>query len=61
MKIIHASNDAVTQSQQLLHYIQGSAASRPDAIVFEPAGGTGFPQVREPPTAADIGWVVSEP
>jgi ribose transport system substrate-binding protein len=58
LKIIHANNDAVTQSQQLLHYIQGSAASRPDAIVFEPAGGTAFPQVARAATAADIGWVI---
>jgi ribose transport system substrate-binding protein len=58
LKIIHANNDAVTQSQQLLHYIQGSAASRPDAIVFEPAGGTAFPQVAGAATAADIGWVI---
>jgi ribose transport system substrate-binding protein len=58
IKIIHANNDAVTQSQQLLHYIQGSASSRPDAIVFEPAGGTGFPQVARAATAADIGWVI---
>src|SRR6202795_2382177 len=58
LKILHASNDAVTQSQQLLHYIQGSASSRPDAIVFEPAGGTGFPQVARAATAADIGWVI---
>jgi ribose transport system substrate-binding protein len=58
LKIIHASNDAVTQSQQLLHYIQGSASSRPDAIMFEPAGGTGFPQVARAATAADIGWVI---
>ncbi len=58
IKIIHANNDAVTQSQQLLHYIQGSASSRPDAIVFEPAGGTGFPQVARAATTADIGWVV---
>ena len=42
LKIVHANNDAVTQSQQLLHYIQGTAGARPDAIVFEPAGGTGF-------------------
>jgi ribose transport system substrate-binding protein len=56
--IVHANNDAVTQSQQLLHYIQGGAASRPDAIVFEPAGGTGFPQVARAAVAADIGWVV---
>jgi ribose transport system substrate-binding protein len=58
LKIVHANNDAVTQSQQLLHYIQGSAGSRPDAIVFEPAGGTGFPQVARAAVAADIGWVV---
>lgn len=57
LKIIHASNDAVTQSQQLLQFIQGSAA-RPDAIVFEPAGGTAFPQVARAATTADIGWVV---
>jgi ribose transport system substrate-binding protein len=58
IKIVHANNDAVTQSQQLLHYIQGSASSRPDAIVFEPASGTGFPQVARAATAADIGWVI---
>ncbi|MFZ0318287.1 MAG: substrate-binding domain-containing protein [Candidatus Sulfotelmatobacter sp.] len=58
LKIIHANNDAVTQSQQLLHYIQGAAATRPDAIVFEPAGGTGFPQVARAATTADIGWVI---
>ncbi|MFZ0299324.1 MAG: substrate-binding domain-containing protein [Candidatus Sulfotelmatobacter sp.] len=58
LKIVHADNDAVTQSQQLLHYIQGTAGSRPDAIVFEPAGGTGFPQVARAAVAADIGWVV---
>src|SRR6202162_2394853 len=58
LKIVHAGNDAVTQSQQLLHFIQGSASSRPDAIVFEPAGGTAFPQVARAAVAADIGWVV---
>jgi ribose transport system substrate-binding protein len=58
LKIVHANNDAVTQSQQLPHYIQGTAGSRPDAIVFEPAGGTGFPQVARAALAADIGWVV---
>jgi ABC-type sugar transport system substrate-binding protein len=58
LKIVHAKNDAVTQSQQLLHYIQGSASSRPDAIVFEPASGTAFPQVARAAVAADIGWVI---
>jgi ABC-type sugar transport system substrate-binding protein len=58
LQIVHANNDAVTQSQQLLHFIQGAAAARPDAIIFEPAGGTAFPQVARAAVAADIGWVV---
>jgi ribose transport system substrate-binding protein len=58
LQIVYADNDAVLQSQQLLHFIQGAASSRPDAIVFEPAGGTGFPQVARAAVAADIGWVI---
>ncbi|HKI25996.1 MAG TPA: substrate-binding domain-containing protein [Candidatus Sulfotelmatobacter sp.] len=58
VKIIHASNDALTQSQQLLHYVQDSNVTRPDAILFEPAGGTAFPQVARAAAAAGIGWVV---
>ena len=58
VKIIHANNDAVAQSQQLLHYVQDSAVVRPDAIMFEPAGGTAFPQVARAAAAAGIGWVV---
>ncbi len=58
VKVIHANNDALAQSQQLLHYVQGAAGARPDAIVFEPAGGTAFPQVARAAAAAGIGWVV---
>jgi len=58
VKIIHANNDAVAQSQQLLHYVQASTVQRPDAILFEPAGGTAFPQVARAAAAAGIGWVV---
>ncbi|MFZ0731683.1 MAG: substrate-binding domain-containing protein [Candidatus Sulfotelmatobacter sp.] len=57
VKIIHANNDAVSQSQQLLEHVQ-SASGRPDAILFEPAGGTAFPQVARAAAAAGIGWVV---
>jgi ABC-type sugar transport system substrate-binding protein len=57
LKIIHANNDAITQSQQLLESVQGPASLRPDAILFEPAGGTGFPQVARAAAAAGIGWV----
>lgn len=58
VKIIHADNDALTQSQQLLQYIQDSSVARPDAIMFEPAGGTAFPQVARAAAAAGIGWVL---
>jgi ribose transport system substrate-binding protein len=58
INVVHANNDAVTQSQQLLQHIQGQAAMRPDAIVFEPAGGTGFPQVARAAVGAGMGWVV---
>ena len=52
VKIIDANNDAVSQSQQLLHYVQDSTVTRPDAILFEPAGGTAFPQVARAAAAA---------
>jgi len=58
VKVIHANNDAVAQSQQLLHYVQDSSVARPNAIIFEPAGGTAFPQVARAAAAAGIGWVV---
>lgn len=57
VKILHANNDAVAQSQQLLEYVQNPNL-RPDAILFEPCGGTAFPQVARAATAAGIGWVV---
>jgi len=58
VKIIHANNDPITQSQQLLQHIQESSVAHPDAILFEPAGGTAFPQVARAAAAAGIGWVV---
>ncbi|HWZ77063.1 MAG TPA: sugar ABC transporter substrate-binding protein [Candidatus Sulfotelmatobacter sp.] len=58
VKIIHASNDPLVQSQQLLQYVQDSSKAKPDAIMFEPAGGTAFPQVARAAASAGIGWVV---
>jgi ribose transport system substrate-binding protein len=58
VKIIHASNDPLVQSQQLLQYVQDSSTAKPDAIMFEPSGGTAFPQVARAAAAAGIGWVV---
>src|SRR5260370_17722379 len=57
IEIIHAGNDAVTQSQQLLEFVQ-SRTSRPDAIVFEPVGLTGFPQVARAAAPAGTGVAI---
>jgi ribose transport system substrate-binding protein len=58
VKVIHADNDSLKQSQQLLEFIQNTTGPRPDAIVFEPAGGTAFPQVARAAAAAGMGWVI---
>ena len=58
LEILYAGNDAITQSQQLLKIIQSSTGSPPDAIVFEPAGGTALPQVARAAAGAGIAWVV---
>jgi len=58
LEIIYADNDAITQSQQLLKIIQSSSSARPDAIIFEPAGSTGLPQVARAAAAAGMGWVI---
>jgi ABC-type sugar transport system substrate-binding protein len=58
IEIVYAENDAITQSQQLLGLIQSRSKSQPDAIVFEPAGGTALPQVAKAAAAAGIGWGV---
>jgi ABC-type sugar transport system substrate-binding protein len=57
LQITHAQNDSILQSQQLLNVIQ-SSGSRPDAILFEPVGGTGLPQVARAAAVAGIGWVI---
>jgi ribose transport system substrate-binding protein len=58
IQIVHAANDGIVQSQQLLNSIQSSTAPRPDAILFEPAGSTALPHVARAAAAAGIGWVV---
>ena len=58
LEIVHARNDGILQSQQLLNRIQSSTNPRPDAILFEPAGSTTLPQVARAAAAAGMGWVV---
>ncbi|GAC1618759.1 MAG: hypothetical protein PVS2B2_04570 [Candidatus Acidiferrum sp.] len=58
IQIIYAENDAINQSTQILKVIQASPEFRPDAIVFEPVGGTALPQVARAAASAGIGWAV---
>jgi ABC-type sugar transport system substrate-binding protein len=58
VRVLFAENDPIKQSQQLLEAVQAAADKRPDAIVFEPVGGTALPQVARAAVAARMGWVV---
>jgi ribose transport system substrate-binding protein len=58
LQIVYADNDAITQSTQILKAIQADENQRPDAIVFEPVGGTALPQVARAAAVAGIGWAV---
>jgi ABC-type sugar transport system substrate-binding protein len=58
LELVYAENDAIVQSQQLLNAIQSRSGSRPDGIIFEPAGGTAFPQAAKAAAAAGIGWAI---
>ena len=58
IQIIHAQNDAINQSTQILKAVQAPKELRPDAIIFEPVGGTALPQVAKAAVNAGIGWVI---
>jgi ribose transport system substrate-binding protein len=58
VQIIHAQNDAINQSTQILKAEQSPKELRPDAIIFEPVGGTALPQVAKAAVSAGIGWVI---
>jgi ribose transport system substrate-binding protein len=58
LQILHADNDAINQSTQILKAVQAAPEDRPDAIIFEPVGGTALPQVARAAVSAGIGWAV---
>jgi ribose transport system substrate-binding protein len=58
LQIVYADNDAINQSTQILKAVQAPEGLRPDAIVFEPVGGTALPQVARAAVSAAIGWAV---
>lgn len=58
LQIHYADNDAINQSTQILKAVQSAPDERPDAIIFEPVGGTALPQVARTAANAGIGWAV---
>src|SRR5258708_25987207 len=61
LEIVHALNDGIVQSQQLLSSIQSTSAPRPDAIIFQPAGSTTHPPGSRAAAAAGLGAVLPNP
>ncbi|HXA78029.1 MAG TPA: substrate-binding domain-containing protein [Candidatus Acidoferrales bacterium] len=59
LQVIHANDDSITQSQQLLEIIQARSEARPSAFLVEPVTGTGLRRVAEAAVAEGIAWVVS--
>jgi ribose transport system substrate-binding protein len=58
LEILCAEDDGILQSQQLLERIQGAAETRPNVIIFEPAGSTTLPHAARAAASAAIGWIV---
>lgn len=58
LQLLYADNDAINQSTQILKAVQAAPEDRPNAIVFEPVGGTALPQVARAAVNAGIGWAV---
>jgi ABC-type sugar transport system substrate-binding protein len=59
VKVIHANDDPITQSQQLLEIIQSHSKARPNAFLVEPVTATGLRRVAEVAVAEGIAWVIS--
>jgi ribose transport system substrate-binding protein len=58
LEVAYAQDDGILQSQQLLHHIQSAAETRPNVVMFEPAGSTTLPHVARAAAREGIGWVV---
>ena len=59
LQVIHAHDDSITQSQQLLEIVQSRPEDRPNGILVEPVTATGLRRVAEAAITSGIAWVVS--
>lgn len=51
-----AANDSIRQCEQLVRAIQTPATSHHDALIVDPVGRSGMPQVARSAAQAGIGW-----
>lgn len=59
LSLLHANDDSITQSQQLLEIIQSRSDAPPNAFLVEPVTASGLRRVAEAAVAQNIGWVIS--
>jgi ABC-type sugar transport system substrate-binding protein len=59
LSLLHANDDSITQSQQLLEIIQSRTDAPPSAFLVEPVTATGLRRVAEAAVAKNIAWVIS--
>lgn len=59
VQVIHAADDAIAQSQQVLQIIHTSGETLPGAIIVEPVSATGLRRVAEVAVEKGIAWVIS--
>ena len=57
VEVVFAESNPVLQIQQLFRQMSGPAASRPAAVVLEPAANTGYEAAARTAVQAKIGWV----
>ncbi len=58
VQVVYAQNDAVLQCTQILKAVHGPPEARPNAVIFQPAGGTALPQVARAAVTAGVGWAL---
>jgi len=59
LQVLRANDDSITQSQQLLEFIQAKPELRPNGFLVEPVTATGLRRVADAAVGAGIAWAIS--
>ena len=59
LEVIHAGDDAINQSEQLLNVVHSRSEPRPTAFLVEPVTGAGLHRVAQAAVGDGIAWVIS--